>query len=732
MKSVARVCTFASLASAVSLRGPTKDEWKADQADKAAKKDAKAADDAKMAAVNKVVDMMTDLHTKVTKEGEDEAATYLEFKRFCDDKSLEKNNAISAGTDKKESLEAAIDAGETRQKELEDKIAELLADLDASDKAQKDAKAERKETLNKYNGEAADLQSALDSLEKAIKTLKASAKPSLMQVQALQTTIRHAVNMADALGMETQHVKSMVLLQQAPDVPMENYKFHSNEIIEMLEKLEKDFRQTKINVDEVETKSIHDFDMLMQKETDITNDLNHQLDKARKNKEKTIAKLAADNEDLVNTNKILADDKEYLASLTKMCDDKKTTYDQRVEVRTDELSALQAAIDIVKGQVSEKTSSSTIRFVQKAVRARLVDAAATSPTAMEAIEAEAEAADAPSFLQISSDEPRSIVAALLKADGEKIHSQMLTALASRITASSDPFKKIKGLIKDMIDRLLKEAADEAGQKAFCDKATKDANQKRDYAADEVKALNSEQATLEAKRDKLDDELNVLHEEITTLKADMSAADKERQEEAAEAKVAMTEAKAGLDAINTAIDILDKFYKTAAKESVELGLMQGPFEDAPDAGFDNGEAYTGAGGASGGIIGMMEVIKSDFERTISETTSSEKKAEKDHFEFMTESQTSVSKKEMAHKIKTTQLSDTHDHLSQAKASFRANLAQMHQAIEELAELRPQCVDTGMSYEERVARREDEIESLKKADCILVAYQEYGPDGLADAC
>jgi len=737
MKTVARACTFALLAeqaSAVSLRGPTKDEWKADQAAKADAKKAKSADDAKMAAVNKVVDMMTDLHTKVTKEGEDEAATYLEFKRFCDDTSLEKNNAISAGTDKKNSLESAIDAGEARKEELEKKISDLLADLDASDKAQKDAKAERKMTLEKYESEAADLQSALDSLAKAIKTLKASAKPSLVQVQALQTTIRNAVDMADALGMETQHVKGMVFLQQAPDVPMENYKFHSKEIIEMLEKLEKDFRQTKIDVDEVEVKSVHDFDMLIQKETDITADLNHQLDTAKKNKEKTIAKLAADNEDLVATNKLLADDKEYLASLTKMCDDKKTTYDQRVEVRTDELSALQAAIDIVKGQVSEKTSSSTIRFVQQAVRARMADAAATSPTAMEAIEAEAEAADAPSFLQVSSstEEPRAVIADLLKTDGERLHSQMLTALASRITSSADPFKKIKGLIKEMIDRLLKEAADEAGQKAFCDKATKDANQKRDYASDEVRALNAEQATLEAKRDKLTDELAELHEQIETLDADMAAADKEREEEAAEAKVAMEEAKIGLDAIKSAIDILDKFYKTAAKESVELGLMQGPFEDAPDAGFDNGEAYTGAGGASGGIIGMMEVIKSDFERTISETTANEEKAEKDHFKFMTESKMSHAKKSMGHEVKDTQLGDTKDHLSNARANFRSNLAQMRQAIEELKELRPQCVDTGMSYEERVARREDEIESLKKADCILVAYQEYGPDGLADAC
>jgi len=325
-----------------------------------------------------------------------------------------------------------------------------------------------------------------------------------------------------------------------------------------------------------------------------------------------------------------------------------------------------------------------------------------------------------------------MIADLLKKDGDKLHSQMLTALASRITSSADPFKKIKGLIQEMIDRLLKEASDEAGQKAFCDKSIKDANQKRDYAADEVKTLNSEMATLEAKRDTLDDEIHELEEELDQLNADMSAASKERHEEAQEAKVAMAEAEAGLDAIKSAIDILDKFYKTAAKESVELGLMQGPFEDAPDAGFDNGEAYTGAGGASGGIIGMMEVIKSDFERTISETTANEEKAEKDHFGFMTESKTSFSEKEMAHRIKSTQLEDTKDHLSHAKGNLHTNLAQIRQAIEELEELRPQCVDTGMSYEERVARREDEIESLKKADCILVAYQEYGPDGLADAC
>merc|ERR1740115_426656 len=50
-----------------------------------------------------------------------------------------------------------------------------------------------------------------------------------------------------------------------------------------------------------------------------------------------------------------------------------------------------------------------------------------------------------------------------------------------------------------------------------------------------------------------------------------------------------------------------------------------------------------------------------------------------------------------------------------------------SIEELIELKATCVDTGMSYADRVAMREQEIASLKKALCILGAYAEFGPDG-----
>merc|ERR1719450_993640 len=60
---------------------------------------------------------------------------------------------------------------------------------------------------------------------------------------------------------------------------------------------------------------------------------------------------------------------------------------------------------------------------------------------------------------------------------QKQNSPALAQLASRIDAAmhagsrggADIFAKIKGLISDMIEKLLKEAEEDATEKAFCDK-----------------------------------------------------------------------------------------------------------------------------------------------------------------------------------------------------------------------------------------------------------------------
>merc|ERR1719183_516402 len=169
---------------------------------------------------------------------------------------------------------------------------------------------------------------------------------------------------------------------------------------------------------------------------------------------------------------------------------------------------------------------------------------------MDEIEAQAEAAEAASvsFLQSGSansaksrtflarsrktaamvpvvtngDRAREAVEDILRNQGERLHSTLLTSLASRIGA--DKFAKVNTLIQELIERLLKEEANEANQKGWCDKATADATQKRDYAAVQVEELNGEMAQHEATRDKLSFELDELAKAVTDLKGRRGEAD----------------------------------------------------------------------------------------------------------------------------------------------------------------------------------------------------------------
>jgi uncharacterized coiled-coil DUF342 family protein len=699
--------------------------------------------EAKMAAVNKVVTMMKDLQKQVLKEGEEEAASYNKFACFCKDTIAEKQESISKGTDDKADQQSKIEDLSNHRDDLDDDIKHTEEDIEDIAEAMEKSTAERKETNGVYETNAQDLRGALTSLDGAIEVLKQSKSPALAQLNAISKTVRTAAGLADALGlMSASSLQKSVgfFLQQDPSVPMENYKFHSDGVIGTLETLKGDFRKTLNQIDEDEVSSKQEHDMFMQEQTDLRKRKEEFLEACQKDKSRTTAELASTNEDLTSTSFNLLSDKKYLSETSEMCVNAAKTWDQRSRVRADELSALTAAITIVEGSVSEHTSEATIRFAQKAVQVDMAKRVARNPQALAALEEEAEEADTKpvNFLQklvrrhtSPADDGRQLVVDLLKRDGAKLKSTLLASLASSIQA--DPLAKVKKLIQDLIERLLHEAAEEANQKGWCDKAMADAKQKRDYAAEEIETLNGEMAQLEARRNKLTEQIGVLADELEELSAKMKEATQMREDEKTENENTIQEAGFGLDAVKSAIDILDKFYKTAAKEKVDLGLIQkGPADDAPGMAFDIGEEYTGAGGESGGILGMLDVIKSDFERTIKMTTEAEEKAKDEYRNFMTESGKAEAEKKMSHDEKVKQKDKAVEDLEEAADSFKSESEILNVAIQELLDLKPTCVDTGMSYEERVARREDEIESLKKALCVLENYAQYGPDGAAEGC
>eukprot|EP00928_Gymnodinium_smaydae_P039283 TRINITY_DN2685_c0_g1_i2.p1 TRINITY_DN2685_c0_g1~~TRINITY_DN2685_c0_g1_i2.p1 ORF type:complete len:751 (-),score=234.44 TRINITY_DN2685_c0_g1_i2:45-2297(-) len=747
VRAVAACVLATGVAASQTTPRPSYSDWqktKQGVADEAAAVQARYS---KMAAINKVISLLEGLQSKVMAEGEEEAQTYNKFSCFCKDTTAEKTKDIQSGEDNKGELSSYIGERASARDDLDSNIATLNSDITDAENAMKTSEAERAGTLATYEKNANDLKGAIGALNGAIDSLKTSKAPALVQLRSVQETVRTATLLADALGLASAKEVS-ALLQEKPDVPMQDYNFHSDGIITTLEKLLKDFRAEKAQLDAEEVSSVQVHHAFMQEKTDLVKRKNTELETAKKNKALKQQEIASASAQLTTVAATLLDDKQYLSELSSMCSEKAKTWDQRSRIRSDELSALTSAIAIIKDGVQEKTSAATMRLAQRGVSVKMAESLARNPDRMQALEAMAEAVEAaPSFLQRSADERaflapvkardasfdggRGQIAALLRTKGEQLSSAVLTSLAKQ--AATDPLGKVKVLIQELIERLLAEESKDANQKEWCDKAQADAKQKRDYAATAVEELNAEMASLEATRDKLAEELKTVLREIGDLEQSRANAESFRANETAQNAATTTEAQEGLSAVLNAIDILSKFYKTVAKEKVELSLAQrGPADDAPSAGFDNGEAYQGSQGEAGGIIGMMEVIQSDFERTISETAKAEAEAVQAHLEFMTETGKSLEAKKVANAEQLKQKDTAEEQLEAASDSLQSNMGTLSTSISELLELKPVCVTTVMTYDERVSRREDEIQALKKGLCILEHSAQYGPDGAADAC
>merc|ERR1719478_1689201 len=70
---------------------------------------------------------------------------------------------------------------------------------------------------------------------------------------------------------------------------------------------------------------------------------------------------------------------------------------------------------------------------------------------------------------------------------------------------------------------------------------------------------------------------------------------------------------GLSGVRTALKVLREYYANDAEAAAAAGFMQQP--SAP-------EYHSKATGSSRGIIGMLEVIESDFGKSLAEATTDE--------------------------------------------------------------------------------------------------------------
>jgi len=543
----------------------------------------------------------------------------------------------------------------------------------------------RDEAHKVFSATHEDYSDAIDAVERALSTLKSGASAasaaSLLQLSSMGRLSQKDKKLITSF-LQTSAPRNALLqdaeqIEQGDDQPQAKevaYESSSGGVIDMVEKLGEKFTEERTALETQEANDKFNYDMMMQ-------DLNSQISKTTEEREGKIAlkagteeSKASDEGSLSDTKATLAEDEKFLSDLTAECEAKAMEFENNQKVRQEELDAITKAIEIMK--------SDAVSLMQ------------TSPRMTSLVQLRSSAA--------STSAAQQAVAVFLEDKAERTNSRILQLLAQK--AAADPFKKVIKMIKDMITKLTEEANEEAEHKGFCDQEMGANKATRDSKTEEAALLTAKSEELAADIAKLAQDITSLVEAIVAIDTAVKTATEERTEEKARNTKTIEDATAGKEAVGQALKVLRDFYEKAGSAAAFMQIKS------------NGKApYTGMGG--GGVLGMLEVCESDFARLESETTSAEAAAEREYDEFMADSASDKETKDKSRKDKKTAQTDKEWDLSRAKKDLAGVQDELDAAMAYYEKLKPSCVDAGETYEERVARRKEEIESLKEALKIL---------------
>jgi hypothetical protein len=430
-----------------------------------------------------------------------------------------------------------------------------------------------------------------------------------------------------------------------------------------------------------EMNSKHAYDMLMQDlKAQIAQATQDRDEKAESKAKKLQAKADATG-DLKDTTTTMLADKKYLADLTATCEQKASDFESRQQLRADEIVAVEKAIEIISsGAVSGNADKHLPSMMQK------------------------KGAALAQLRSNSNAQSQDRVAKFLRAQATKLNSRVLAALAVHV--ADDPFAKVKKMIKDLIVRLMEEANEEAEHKGWCDTELSTNEQTRKEKTEAVETLHAEIDQLEASIAKLTEDISELTKAVAELDAAMAKATQLRTEEKAKNTETISDSQEAQTAVALALTVLKVFYAKAAEANAFV--LEPEIFDSP---------YKGMQSENGGVVGMLEVIESDFARLESDTKAAEATAQKEYDTFMTDSKVDKSEKSTDIEHKTAKKQDESQALVVKNQDLEGTQKELDAALAYFDKLKPSCVDAGVSYEDRVGRRKEEIESLQEALKIL---------------
>merc|ERR1712137_921495 len=407
--------------------------------------------------------------------------------------------------------------------------------------------------------------------------------------------------------------------------------------------------------------------------------------------------------DLSSAQSDLSDEQDELAADTatkeatdKSCAVKKSEWEERSEIRAQEIAAIHAAIKILAkvGGVRTEAPSNPIP----------------------------PASPLEDFLQLAkSSDPKMKAVMYLRQQSKMLHAKSLDRLAQQLAAHiGDPFADVTNMIEKMIFRLMAEQKDEDDHKNWCDKElekTKTSIQDKSDKKDELTAkINDATASVNQLTEDITDANHMIAELVGFMKEATEIRDVGKKENA----LAIKDAQDAQMAVANAIAVLTDFYKSSgeiAKEPWEFLQKGVELPDAPDM-WD--ASYTGVSDPASqpkGIITVLQACNTDFAKMEADTRAQEASDQETFEADMQAHEIEKAKRSKESEMKSNEkkrLVDKIDGLTRTRKHVSDELAATEQYE---SDLQPACVDGDSTYEDRKGVRSKEIGALHRAQEIL---------------
>jgi len=673
-----------------------------------------------IAGVQKVINMLEDMSATAKKEKNDEEIAFGKFTVWCKQETASLEREIKQNGETIALLEAQIDKLTQDVAALGEAIEKLDANVAKYNADVKSETAQREKDHVAFLEEEKDYSESVDALDRAIAVLSKQDydRPALVQLSEDDRLPIKAKSVVLAL-LGVSNEKADPMDYEAPEANA--YEFQSGGIVELLKKLLAEFTAKLGQCQKEEMNSKHAYDMVIADLTDAIENSEKEIEDKTELKHQKTEEAAQDKKQLAATVADKAENEKLLKTTETECAEKKLSFAEKQKLRTEELEAIAKAIEILSSDEVSGNAEKYLALTQSRASVSLVQAGSRNQGV------------------------RRRIHDFLAAEGSRKHSRGLTLLAEQISA--DPFAKVKKLIDDMITRLLQEAEEDAKHEGFCDKEMGKSKITRNKLTEDIDSLEAAIEKGKATIQTLADDTATLMQEVEDLTKSMGEATELRESEKETNKVTVKDAQAAQKAVAAATAVLKDFYEKAAtatalvqaktpnprqwglKTGVKMGtdewnaLADPNFKGKVDTGHKEemqtfGETYEGQQDeAQYGILALLEVIQSDFANLEADTSAAEAANQKAYEEFMTESKKNKSVKAKKIEMNTSDKATAEATLQEDIADLKSTQDELLAAERYYKKLVPQCIDQGMTWDERVKARESEIASLKQALEIL---------------